>query len=144
MMMTRKTIFGVLAVLWGGLIGFMAAWTLWMMIYGIGGRVIEDWEHYQYAGRVHLVGTVFGGIIGLAAGICCRRPLTTTFLCHLVAGLAATFLPMGSWRWGLATYTTWLAVALVIVAVFSRNRSRKAGANQALPPIAAGAVQADR
>lgn len=142
--MTEKTVFRFLAVPWGLLIGYVAAWTLWMMIYGIGARVIEDWEHYEYARRVHLAGTVVGGIIGLAAGILCRRPLTTVFLCHLVAGLAATFLPMGSWRWGLATYSSWLAVALVLAALFSRSQNRKTRANKAVLPIAASAAQADR
>jgi hypothetical protein len=144
MMMTAKTVFRFLAVPWGLLIGYIAAWALWMMIYGIGARVIEDWDHYEYAGRVHLAGTVVGGIIGLAAGILCRRPLTTVFLCHLVAGLAATFLPMGSWGWGLATYSAWLAVAFVVAACFSKSKERKAGANKAVLPIAAGAAQADR
>jgi hypothetical protein len=143
-MIAQRTIYRTLAVPWGVLIGYVAAWTLWMMIYGIGARVIEDWEHYEYAGRVHLAGTVVGGAIGLVAGIWCHRPLTTVSLCHLVAGLGATFLPMGSWRWGLATYAASLTVALVVAAVFSRKGNGKTGANQAVLPIAASAAQADR
>ena len=142
-MMTQRTIYRIIAVPWGVLIGYVAAWTLWMMIYGIGARVIEDWEHYEYAGYVHLAGTVFGGIVGLAAGRWCGRPMATVLLCHLVAGLAATFLPMGSWRWGLATYSAWLAVALVVAAAFQKKRIMKTGA-EAVLPIAASAAQADR
>jgi len=142
--MTKKTVFRFLAIPWGLLIGYVAAWTLWMMIYGIGTRVIEDWEHYEYAGRVRLAGTVVGGIVGIAAGILCRRPLTMVLLSHLVAGLAATFLPMGSWRWGLATYSSWLAVIWVVASLFSRCKNSKTGANKSVLRIAAGAAQADR
>ena len=112
-----------LAVPWGVLIGYLAAWTLWMSIYGIGTRVIQDWEHYEYASRVQWVGTVAGGLIGLFSSILIRRPMLFVLLGHLCAGLvafAALNMLTDSWRLGLVVYAGVLGVCIVVgLTVFS-------------------------
>ena len=109
-------------MVWAGLLGFVAAWVMWEWIYGIGSRVIEDHENYEYASSVHLAGVIASSVSAIACAILSRRPFLSAFLIHLTAGLTFVIIPIGSWQAGVRNYFVALVIwTAIIVWIFRRG-----------------------
>lgn len=68
--MNKKTLIKTLSVIWAALLGFAAAWVMWILIYGIGSRVIQDQEYVDYENSILLAGVLAGSIVVLFAFFC--------------------------------------------------------------------------
>ena len=112
----------VMSVIWVAPTGFIAARVMWMMIYGIGSRVIKDQEHYDYANTVHLAGVIASSIAGIACFLRSCRPFLSAFLIHLITGISFVIIPIASWQTGIIKYFIALEVLTVITVWIFRQK----------------------
>jgi xanthine/uracil/vitamin C permease (AzgA family) len=115
----------IISVMWSALLGFVAAWVVWMWIYSIGERVIQDQEHFDYAHTVHIAGIIASLIAGIACALWARRPFLSAFLIHLVTGIGFVLIPLYSWQAGIRNYFVTLAVWTAVTVWAFRKKDRR-------------------
>ena len=120
--MAKRIAVGIIATTWAAFLGFIAAWVMWMWIYGIGSSVIADQEHYDHADAVHAAGVFAGLLCGIACVVVSRRPFLLAFLVYLLAGLTFVVLPIPSWQAGVRNFFTSLAFWTVAVVLWKPVR----------------------
>jgi hypothetical protein len=124
--MSMKRIIQIASPLWGAILGRIAAWIVWQMIYGVGNRVIDDQTAYELEAPVVLAGTMVGGLLGLVTAVFSRWPLLAQLGIHLTAGLAFTICTlidalMVTWKVCLIEYGFLLVASTAIHTWILRN-----------------------
>ena len=122
--MNKKILIKTISVIWAALLGFATAWVMWMLIYGIGSRVIQDQEHVDYEKLILLAGVIASSIVGIACVFLSRRPFLSAFLIHLVVGINFVIIPVASWQSGVWNYFVTLGVWTVITVWMFRRKPK--------------------
>ena len=100
--------------------GCCSAWFIWHMIYGVGSRVVQDWEYAAYLTTVVSCGALAGSLFGLLCGLLTLHPVSVLAVGQGLAILDFVFSPYVSWQDGLANYFVALVVSTAVMAVVSR------------------------
>lgn len=108
-----------LSAIAGGIIGFIAAWLIWNMIYGVGNRVIQDWEYEKYLSTVSVCGGLIGSALGLFSGLFTLHPISVLVASYGLAIMDFVLSPYVSWQDGLANYSVALLVSAAVMGVVS-------------------------
>jgi hypothetical protein len=116
----------------GAALGLMSAWIVWEWIYGIGSRVVSDELFFELRDSVACSGLIVGAISGFLVATLLRwRELPPAIVGqHLVSVVAGGFGGEFGWEYGLTSYYTTHAAAVVValgIASIRLSRSRLAG-----------------